>query len=406
MQDEASNVETFSQKLLARYGSMLNRLEDLEHTEINRLAQEIAEQLPQQETRLHHFLLNEIVKLNEKVKHMHWMSEHLKILHEMAHTFTKTFDEEQIIWKAFELVSRVMRTDAFLIAFYDENDSQIRIPISIDNGVNYGPSLIPLGAGYVSQVIQTKQTIHLRTHEETESYPYVRWGDPKQETSTCIFVPMMLGNQVKGVISAQSYREFAYNSEHEELLKIIGFQVASAIETARLYDKVYQMSIMDELTNIKNYRAFHHDLERMLAAGEEVTLIMLDSDNLKAVNDEFGHHMGDALIRKVAEAIVSCMEPSDSAYRYAGDEFMILCVKTSWEQAEQRVSKICRFLSEHPLHCDGREITVSVSVGIARFPDDADEADALKRAADEALYQSKKKGKNCMTFYHKKDCLL
>jgi len=405
MQDEASNVETFSQKLLARYGSMLNRIEELEHTEINRLAQEIAAQLPQQETRLHHFLLNEIVKLNEKVKHMHWMSEHLKILHEMAHTFTKTFDEEQIIWKAFELVSRVMRTDAFLIAFYDENDSQIRIPISIDNGVNYGPSLIPLGAGYVSKVIQTKQTIHLRTHEETKSYPYVRWGDPKQETSTCIFVPMMLGNQVKGVISAQSYREFAYNSEHEELLKIIGFQVASAIETARLYDKVYQMSIMDELTNIKNYRAFHHDLERMLAAGEEVTLIMLDSDNLKAVNDEFGHHMGDALIRKVAEAIVSCMEPSDSAYRYAGDEFMILCVKTSWEQAEQRVSKICQFLREHPLHGDGREITVSVSVGIARFPDDANEADALKRAADEALYQSKKKGKNCMTFYRKKDRL-
>jgi diguanylate cyclase (GGDEF)-like protein len=400
MREEASIMESFSNELLVRYRSMLNRIETLEHAEINRLAQDIAAELPQQETRLHHLLLNEIVKLNEKVKQMLWISEHLKILHDLGQTFTKTFEEEQIIWKAFELVSRVMRTDAFFIAFYDENDAQIRIPIGIDNGVKYGPVTLQFGDGFVSKVIQTRETIHIRTHDESDPFTYVRWGDANNDTNTCIFVPMLLKDQVKGVISAQSYQEFAYKQEHEELLKIIGFQVASAIETARLYDKVYQMSIKDELTKIKNYRAFHQDLERLLAVpGQEVTLIMLDSDNLKAVNDQFGHHMGDALIQKVAEAMVACMERTDSAYRYAGDEFMILSVRSSLVDAEQKVRRIMDYLGEHPLQFEHQLIPVSVSAGVARFPEHADGADDLKRAADEALYQSKKKGKNCITLY-------
>ncbi len=398
MHDEYSMKDTFSNELLVRYRSMLSRIETLEHSEINHLAQQIRAELPQQETGLHHLLLNEIVKLNEKVKHMLWISEHLKILHDLGQTFTKTFDEQEIIWKAFELVSRVMRTDAFFIAFYDDDDAQIRIPISIDNGVNYGPCRLKLGDGYVSKVIETRETIHLRSQRETGDN-YVRWGDPEKETNTCIFVPMLLGDQVKGVISAQSYQEFAYKQEHEELLKIIGFQVASAIETARLYDKVYQMSIKDELTNIKNYRAFHQDLERLLSAGQEVTLIMLDSDNLKAVNDQFGHHMGDELIQRVAEAMVACMAPTDCAYRYAGDEFMILSVNTSLEQAEQKIQQIMDYLLQHPLRYEDQVITVSVSAGVARFPEHADGADDLKKAADEALYESKKKGKNRVTVY-------
>lgn len=109
---------------------------------------------------------------------------------------------------------------------------------------------------------------------------------------------------MKGVISAQSYREFAYKKEHEELLKIIGSQVASAVETARLYDRMYQMSFRDDLTGILNYRAFHRDLEKLLEEGQSsVALIMLDSDHLKAVNDQYGHHVGDELIRCIAEAL-------------------------------------------------------------------------------------------------------
>lgn len=387
-------------QLLRSYRFLLSQIEKQNDDEFTDLVDQIDQQLPNDEGELHRQLLTEIVKVNEKVKQIYWISENLKILHELGHTFTKTFDEEQIYRKAFELVSRVMRADAFMIAFYNEGDEEISVPFSIDSGVDYGSTTVPFGQGMISKVLTTKEMIHLKTHRESNPSDIVRWGNPDLDTNTCIFVPMLLGDQIKGVISAQSYQEFAYKQEHEELLKIIGFQVASAIETAKLYDKLYQMSIIDELTHIKNYRAFHQDLEKLLASGERsVTLTMLDSDNLKVVNDQYGHQMGDLMIQKIAEAMRVSSTVRESVYRYAGDEFMILAPQTSLDEAKRQVLRIKEYLLDNPIYHLGVVIPVTVSVGIAQYPEHANSADTLKRAADEALYRSKKGGKDLVTIY-------
>jgi diguanylate cyclase (GGDEF)-like protein len=400
MREETSTREEYTQHLLERYSQWLHRIEQVDREEVEALSRELAGVLPERERIGHKQLLEEIVKLNEKVTHLLWLSEHLKILHDLSHIFAKTFEEEEILWRAFELVSRVMPTDAFLIAFYDEGDSEIRIPISVDNGVNYGPLTLPYGKGLISKVLATRQTVHLQTSGDETEGASVRWGNPDSDTNACIFVPLMLDNQIKGVISAQSYREFAYKKEHEELLAIIGFQVASAIETARLYDRMYQMSFQDELSGILNYRAFHRDLEQLLKSEPpSVALVMLDSDHLKAVNDQYGHHLGDALIRRIAEALKQSASPGDSVYRYAGDEFMLLSPRATLEEAMAKVRAIREYLRLHPLVHEGRVIPVTVSVGIACYPEHANTADGLKRAADEALYRSKHNGKNCATVY-------
>lgn len=401
MDEDFAVKEAYARQLLERYSQWLSRIEQVDRQEIDGVARELAAMLSEEDSALHSNVMRSIGELHEKVTEMLWISEHMKILHDLSHIFAKTFEESQILWKAFELVSRVMRADAFFIAFYDEGDSEIRIPISIDSGINYGPITVPYGQGMISRVIDTRQTIHIRTMRDEPSEPeMIRWGSPEIDTNTCIFVPLMLGNQVKGVISAQSYREFAYKKEHEELLKIIGFQVASAIETARLYKRVYQMSFQDELTGICNYRAFHNDLEKLMSEGRSpIVLIMLDSDNLKAVNDQYGHHSGDELIRRIAEALKACATGDDTVYRYAGDEFMLLSPGATLEEAEEKVRAIREHLRKRPLVQDDCHIPVAVSVGIAGYPEDASTADGLKRAADEALYRSKRKGKNCTTVY-------
>lgn len=401
MHEDFAVREAYGRQLLERYSHWLNRIEEVDRSEIEAAERELAGLLSEEDSLLHSRVMKQIGELHDKVTEMLWISEHMKILHDLSHIFAKTFDESEILWKAFELVSRVMRADAFFIAFFDEGDSEIRVPISIDSGINYGPLTVPYGQGMISRVVDTRQTIHIRTMKDEPSEPeMIRWGSPEIDTNTCIFVPLMLGNQVKGVISAQSYREFAYKKEHEELLKIIGFQVASAIETARLYERVYQMSFKDELTGLCNYRAFHNDLEKLMSKDDtSVVLIMLDSDNLKAVNDHYGHHSGDELIRRIAEALKVSAGSSDTVYRYAGDEFMLLSPGATLEEAEEKVQAIREYLRTRPLVQDDSPIPVAVSVGIARYPDDADTADGLKRAADEALYRSKRKGKNCTTVY-------
>lgn len=401
MQEDFAGREAYARQLLARYSQWLSRIERVDSHELDAVAREIGDSLSEQDGALHRQLLKQIGALHDKVTEMLWMSEHMKILHDLSHIFAKTYEENQILWKAFELVSRVMRTDAFFIAFFDEGDSEIRVPISVDSGINYGPVVVPYGQGLVSKVIDTRQTIHIRTMRNEPSEPeMIRWGSPEIDTNTCIFVPLMLGNQVKGVISAQSYQEFAYKKEHEELLKIIGFQVASAIETARLYERMYQMSFQDELTGIANYRAFHRDLEHLLCKEDaSVALIMLDSDGLKTVNDHYGHHVGDAMIQRIAEAMKAIAGTEDTAYRYAGDEFMLLSPGATMEEAEEKVRAIREYLRVRPVVHDNFCIPVAVSVGIARFPEDERTADGLKRAADEALYRSKRRGKNCTTVY-------
>lgn len=406
--DVESQIERHHSKMLKEYTDLLECLEtEMNQSEqIQLFYQRIEEEtiLSAEEKEAHITFLNKVEALNERMNTLRWMSKHLKVLHELGQTFSKTFDKEEIYQKTFDLVSQVMGADAFLIAFYHEGDEFIQLPCLIDNGVVYEGRKVPFGEGYISKVIKSKSTLHLKTDTELNSQGYVRWGNPEKNTSTALFVPMILGDHIKGVISAQSYHEFAYREEHEELLRIIGIQACSAIETANLYDKVYEMTLKDELTGIKNSRAFHQDLENHIlqtSGNQTLALIMLDSDNLKMANDQCGHHAGDMLIRSVAQALQHQLGEGEAAYRYAGDEFMIIAPNCSMIEAEAKASLIQRYLAEHPIYCEGREITASVSIGIAAYPSHALRADDLKRIADEALYESKNAGKNCITVYAK-----
>jgi len=400
MQEGITEKEVYRRQLLERYCEWLSRIERVNRSEVEAVGREMAFLLPPEDCALHGQVLAKIVQLHEEVSAMRRKSEYMKILRDFSQSIAMTFDESQILWKAFELVSKIMRADAFFIAFWNEGDSEIRVPISVDGGVNYGPFSLPFGQGLISRVIQTGQTIHIQTIEQVKSsFELICWDSPSPNCKTCIFVPLMVGQQVIGAISAQSYQEYAYSKEHEELLKIIGFKVSNAVATARIYERLYQMSFQDELTGLYNYRAFHRDLEALLQTESMVTLIMLDSDSLKSVNDLYGHHLGDSLIRRIAEAMKASAGPEDTTYRYAGDEFMLLSPNATVEEAMEKVGLIRAYLRQHPLMQENFCIPVEVSAGIASFPADAECADSLKRAADKALYMSKQKGKNCTTVY-------
>lgn len=400
-----SKNHIFHIQMLQEYLGLLDKIESqqLDPSIINSLSANVSNHpsLTSEEEEFHKQFMYRLERFQDEVKRLHWMSQHLKVLHDLGQTFSKTFDKEQIYENAYKLVSRVMDVDAFIIAFYDEGDREVTIPFNVDDGKRYPPTTLPFGKGYISKVLITHETVHLKSDNEMDKENQVLWGNPNQNTSTCIFVPMMLNNQIKGVISAQNYRAFAYQIEHEELLRIIGVQVTSAIENAKLYDKVYEMSIKDELTGLKNNRAFHQDLENIMKSdcSQCVTLIMVDSDNLKQVNDMYGHHVGDLLIKAIADALHIHTADGEGAYRYAGDEFMIIAPDLPLQEAKQKAEKIRRYLETHPIRYEGLDILISVSMGIALYPNHAENADELKKVADLALYTSKKRGKNRVTVF-------
>ena len=166
-------------------------------------------------------ILFQLQEINEQMENMTWLNKHYKILHDFAQICSKTLDEDILLNKAYEMVSQVMATDSFYIALYTEGDADIHFVFMADNGKFFHPLLIEFGDNFTSKVIQTREIIHQKkASQETEFNS--TFGD--NDTSSCLFVPIIIDDHVKGVISAQSYADFAYRKEHGELLQIIGAQ--------------------------------------------------------------------------------------------------------------------------------------------------------------------------------------
>ncbi|QYY42303.1 diguanylate cyclase domain-containing protein [Aneurinibacillus thermoaerophilus] len=407
MEEEKQRALLFHVRMLDDYAELLQWLQEetVTHADFSRMKGKVEDaNVPEEVKELHYRMIERLARVQGKLENLSWMSEHLKILHDLQQTFTQMFDKERIYQKAFELVSRVMDVDAFFIAFYRKGEENIYIPFAIDNGIRYESWTIPFGQGIVSEVLKTGRSIHIHAGAKQERKEEICWGNPAQDTKTLIFVPMVLRGKMKGVITAQSYREFAYKKEHEELLRIIGTQVASAIENTELYERMMELAIKDELTGLKNRRAFQVDLHDKIRQanlrGEPLSLLMIDSDNLKEINDTYGHHAGDLLLHRVAESINYCLGPREEAYRYAGDEFIVLALGADGETARKKAKAMQQHLRLYPPVINKMKIPASLSIGIDTYPVSAKNAEELKKHADQALYVSKKL-RNAVTLYER-----
>jgi diguanylate cyclase (GGDEF)-like protein len=163
------------------------------------------------------------------------------------------------------------------------------------------------------------------------------------------------------------------------------------------------LSETDDLTGLFNTRGFAIAANRLFGQAlryeRAASVLMIDSDNLKGVNDAYGHDAGNRLLRELAAAIQSELRASDVPARYGGDEFIVLLPETPPKGAADVAERIRKAISAAPLSLAGRSIACSVSVGLACFPQDGRSLDALAARADRALYQAKKNGRNCVVRY-------
>ena len=160
----------------------------------------------------------------------------------------------------------------------------------------------------------------------------------------------------------------------------------------------------DELTGLFNTRGFAIAANRLfgqaLRYGRPASVLMIDSDNLKSVNDGYGHDAGNRLLRQVASAVQAELRATDVPARYGGDEFIVLLPETPPKGALDVAERIRAAIGARPLAIDSQQIVTSVSIGAACFPEDGRTLDALAARADRALYQAKQEGRNRVVRYH------
>jgi diguanylate cyclase (GGDEF)-like protein len=163
------------------------------------------------------------------------------------------------------------------------------------------------------------------------------------------------------------------------------------------------LSETDDLTGLYNTRGFAIAANRLFGQatryGRPASVLMIDSDHLKSVNDSHGHDAGSRLLRQVANAVQAELRATDVPARYGGDEFIVLLPETPPKGAVDVAERIRSAIGSRPLALDGQQVAATVSIGIACYPEDGRTLDALALRADRALYQAKQEGRNRVVRY-------
>ena len=393
---KTENLYVGSQQLLNGINRLLANFRKGEEVQTKELVELIEINNSNNNKEIVHSIVNELDGINNQLEKLKWLNKHYKILHDFSQECSKTLKEETLLKKAYELVSQVMPTDSFFIATHNEGDPDIKLILIVEDGEYFPEATLEFGENVTSKTIKTREIIH-HSHA-TGEHVYVLLYT-KNPNGSSLFIPVIIDDQVKGVISAQCNNDFAYLKEHEELLQLIGTQIFNSIETARLYEKIYLMSHTDELTGLKNRRAFHNDLSELIEQDTQpLMLIMIDSDNLKIVNDNHGHDMGDLYLKVIAQGINNISNENIIGYRYAGDEFMIVIKGEMCNKPDQIIQTLRQFYQNNPIQLSEIQIYITASLGIANYPTDGSTIDSLKKSVDQALYCAKQNGKNKVVF--------
>jgi diguanylate cyclase (GGDEF)-like protein len=252
------------------------------------------------------------------------------------------------------------------------------------------------------KAVRSKKLIvaeNIERHKASENHKYIN----NYRSPTYIIAPLICHNRVVGVLNlADKCGEVKFTDEDIAVIELFRHLVGASIGNIKLFEKTQIQAQTDGLTGLINHRTFYELLEKELRRcqryGGQIAVIMVDIDNLKSLNDTYGHRAGDAAIKKVSIEISACIRKIDIAARYGGDEFAIIFPNTSITEAITAAERMVKEVSQTPINWEGQKIQLSVSIGVGQYDGDMC-PDEAARHSDEALYEAKQAGKNTVRVF-------
>jgi len=214
-----------------------------------------------------------------------------------------------------------------------------------------------------------------------------------------ISVPLIVGNKALGILRIDSPMENTFSTEDLRFLATIADLGAVAIENAQLYEKVEQLALRDGLTDLylKRYllERMPEEVSRQVRRGSQLSFLMFDLDKFKEYNDKFGHVAGDIALRSIAMILADFFkEPGNLVCRYGGEEFSVLLPDCPKERALELADAVRKKIESQTIILRREKTHITVSIGVATFPNDAKTKEELIHKADMALYTAKNSGRN------------
>jgi len=326
----------------------------------------------------------------------HALAGELRRLLDMSSELSGSLDSRQVANLIARHLASVMGVDECAISYWDRPGRRTvtlgywpELPIE-----ELQPFFDIAGFPDTTRVLEEQATILIDTEDPLADPAEVALLRPEGNRALAM-LPLVVKGQSIGLVELISKSPLQLDPERFELARTMANEAAMALENARLYEEARALADRDPLTGFYNHRYLHQrfaeEVGRTRRARQPLSVLMLDLDDFKLVNDSFGHLYGDRVLAWTAEVIRSTLRVSDVAARYGGDEFAILLPDTSAEAAASAATRIREaFMTSAHIGQAGEQIDVSPSIGVATYPADGRTATDLIASADAALYRDKR----------------
>ncbi len=316
----------------------------------------------------------------------------LTALHQLTKAVSNTLDPREVLSMAAVHGRTALRADA-IVLWLAEKDRQ-------NNVIMKGA--LQLGLGQQPELSQ--QLYSTAPIEQVRSLPLpMEPNSPTGPVATLLMAPMVGQQSLIGMIGVLRYSG-GFSKTDWELIEAIGLEAGTALKHAQQYTQARAAADLDPLTGLLNHRAIHQRLDETLEAAEaekqSITVIMMDMNNFKMFNDTYGHPAGDEALRRVAKALAETVQSAGTVGRYGGDEYLAILPGITQDQAAQIAQHLkARLLRSGfvPNPQDGRVIPITLSFGIASYPQDSRSRHELIAMADSNLYAAKRSDEGIRT---------
>lgn len=317
-----------------------------------------------------------------------------RAVHRVGETLRSTHDMGQMLGSILNTAVDAVDADSGVLWRFTATRSDL-YPGSSSGLTAEDLDRVGVGDGVVGHVAE--RAVNVLLPAPTGGGPRPVDGEPNAEI--VLAVPVYSQDRVTGVLALYRHGDRPFSPEDLETVVFLAEQGGVAIENVMLHEEARRLSLMDGLTGIWNRRFLQMQFRQVLATAQRFerpfSMLMMDLDKFKAVNDTHGHPRGDAILVEFARRVSGVLREVDTFARYGGEEFVVLLPETDVEGAQTTAEKICEAIRNEAFGgVDEEALSLTVSIGVAAHPVHGESFKTLIEAADQALYRAKEKGRD------------
>ncbi len=326
----------------------------------------------------------------------------LHALYEVSHSFSTLLEINRVLETVLKTAKEISPCDSAYVALAEGDGKTfnarawLKSPKTAEKPERLEEEL-------AAWVLENKKPIrYTRGQKDKSLAAFSRKEGMLGSVQSFILVPLLVGENVLGVIRLNSQHPDTYQEYDQDVLTTLANQTAMALENALMVQQIRDMATKDGLTGVFNHRYFQEKLEEEITKADrynkDLSLALLDVDHFKKFNDNFGHQEGDRVLRTVSEIIQTTIRSKiDTVARYGGEEFAIILPEADGNVGKELAERIRKNIESHLFEKDGKSLyRVNVSIGISSYPFDSRDQKVLIQLADRALYEAKAGGRNCV----------